>query len=164
MLDFGAFPPEINSARMYAGPGSASLQAAASAWNSLAAELNSAATGYETVVTQLSSEEWLGPASTAMANAAAPYVAWLNTTAAQAEQAANQARAAVAAYEQAFAATVPPPLIAANRAQTAQLVATNVLGQNTRRSRSSRPSTAKCGPRTPPQCTPTPGSRRRPPR
>ncbi|EID14161.1 PPE family protein [Mycobacterium xenopi RIVM700367] len=131
MLDFGAFPPEINSARMYAGPGSASLQAAASAWNSLAAELNSAATGYETVVTQLSSEEWLGPASTAMANAAAPYVAWLNTTAAQAEQAANQARAAVAAYEQAFAATVPPPLIAANRAQTAQLVATNVLGQNT---------------------------------
>ncbi len=131
MLDFGALPPEINSARMYAGPGSASLQAAASAWNSLAAELNSAATGYETVVTQLASEEWLGPASTAMANAAAPYVAWMTTTAAQAEQAANQVRSAAAAYEQAFAATVPPPLIAANRAQTAQLVATNVLGQNT---------------------------------
>jgi len=131
VLDFGALPPEINSARMYAGPGSASLQAAASAWNSLAAELNSAATGYETVVTQLASEEWLGPASTAMANAAAPYVAWMTTTAAQAEQAANQVRSAAAAYEQAFAATVPPPLIAANRAQTAQLVATNVLGQNT---------------------------------
>ncbi|KBB93576.1 PPE domain-containing protein, partial [Mycobacterium tuberculosis] len=25
MVDFGALPPEINSARMYAGPGSASL-------------------------------------------------------------------------------------------------------------------------------------------
>ncbi|WP_243460506.1 PPE domain-containing protein, partial [Mycobacterium canetti] len=24
-MDFGALPPEINSARMYAGPGSASL-------------------------------------------------------------------------------------------------------------------------------------------
>ncbi len=131
MLDFGALPPEINSARMYAGPGSSSFQAAASAWNSLAAELNSAAAGYDTVVTRLATEEWMGPASTSMANAAAPYVGWMQTTAAQAEQAATQARAAAAAYDQAFAATVPPPLIAANRAQTAQLVATNVLGQNT---------------------------------
>lgn len=131
MLDFGALPPEINSARMYAGPGSSSFQAAASAWNGLAAELNSAATGYDTVITRLASEEWMGPASTSMANAAAPYVSWMQTTATQAEQAATQARAAAAAYDQAFAATVPPPLIAANRAQTAQLVATNVLGQNT---------------------------------
>ncbi|BBZ13807.1 PPE family protein PPE26 [Mycobacterium branderi] len=131
MLDFGALPPEINSARIYAGPGSSSFQAAASAWNSLAAELNSAALGYDTVVTQLTSEEWLGPASAAMADAAQSHVAWLSSTAAQAEQAATQARAAAAAYDQAFAASVPPPLIAANRAQTAQLVATNVLGQNT---------------------------------
>jgi PPE-repeat protein len=131
VLDFGALPPEINSARMYAGAGPASLQAAASAWNSLAAELNSAAIGYDNVINQLVGEEWFGPASTAMANAAQPYIAWMNTTAAQAEQTANQLRTAVAAYEQAFAATVPPPLIAANRAQTAQLVATNVLGQNT---------------------------------
>lgn len=131
MLDFGAIPPEINSALMYAGSGSSSLQAAASAWNGLAAELSSAATGYNTVVTQLASEEWLGPASTAMANAVAPYVTWMNTTAAQAEQAATSAQAAIAAYEQAFTATVPPPLVAANRAQTAQLLSTNVLGQNT---------------------------------
>jgi PPE-repeat protein len=131
VVDLGALPPEINSARMYSGPGSSSLEAAASVWNALAAELNSAATGYDRVITQLASEEWLGPASTSMANAAAPYVAWLNTTATQAEQAATQARAAAASYEQAFAATVPPPVIAANRAQTAQLVATNVLGQNT---------------------------------
>ena len=47
MLDFGALPPEINSARMYAGPGSSSLQAAASAWNGLAAELQSAAPGLQ---------------------------------------------------------------------------------------------------------------------
>jgi PPE-repeat protein len=66
-----------------------------------------------------------------MAAAAAPYTAWMNTTAAQAEQTANQAMAAVAAYESAFGMTVPPPVIAANRALLAALVATNFFGQNT---------------------------------
>ena len=131
MVDFGALTPEVNSARMYAGPGSSSLQAAASAWNGLAAELQSAAQGYETVITQLSSDEWTGAASASMASAAQPYVSWMNSTAAQAEQAATQARAAAAAHEQAFAATVPPPLIAANRAQTAAAVQANVFGQYT---------------------------------
>ena len=116
---------------MYAGPGSSSLQTAASAWNGLAAELQSAAQGYETVITQLSSDEWTGTASAAMATAAQPYVSWMQQTSAQAEQAATQARAAAAAYEQAFAATVAPPLIAANRAETSQAVAANVFGQYT---------------------------------
>ena len=130
-IDFGALQPEINSARMYAGPGATSLTTAASAWNALAAELNSAALGYENVVTQLSSEEWLGPASTAMATAVTPYVAWMQTTAAQAEEAATKANAGAAAFEQAFTSMVPPPEIAANRATLTQAVATNVLGQNT---------------------------------
>jgi PPE-repeat protein len=38
-------PLEINSARMYAGPGPGSMVAAAAAWQSLADELNSAAAG-----------------------------------------------------------------------------------------------------------------------
>ena len=131
MLDFGALPPEINSARMYMGPGSSSFQVAASAWNGLAAELQSAAQGYETTITQLASDEWTGPASAAMASAAQPYVTWMQETAAQAEQAATQAQAAAAAYEQAFAATVAPPLVAANRAETAAAVQANVFGQYT---------------------------------
>ena len=131
MLDFGAIPPEINSARMYMGPGSSSFQVAASAWNGLAAELQSAAQGYETTITQLASDEWTGPASAAMASAAQPYVTWMQETAAQAEQAATQAQAAAAAYEQAFAATVAPPLVAANRAETAAAVQANVFGQYT---------------------------------
>ena len=131
MVDFGALPPEVNSARMYAGPGASSFQTAASAWNGLAAELQSAAQGYETTITQLSSDEWNGPASAAMANAAQPYIGWLQETSAQAEQAATQAQAASAAYEQAFAATVPPPLIAANRAETSALTQANVFGQYT---------------------------------
>ncbi len=131
MLDFGALPPEVNSARIYAGPGSGSLMTAASAWNALAAELNSAALGYEKLITALNSEDWLGPASASMAAAVQPYVTWMTTTAAQAEEAATQAQAAAAAYETALAASVPPPLIAANRAETMQLISTNVLGQNT---------------------------------
>ncbi len=131
MVDFGALPPEVNSARMYAGPGSSSLQAAAASWNGIAAELSSAATSYEQVVNQLVSDEWMGPASTSMASAAQSYVSWLSNTATQAEQAAIKARSAAAAYEQAFAATVPPPMVAANRAQTAAAVQANVFGQYT---------------------------------
>lgn len=129
-MDFGAIPPEINSARMYSGQGSGSLMAAASAWNALAAELNSTALGYDSVLTGLTGDEWLGPAAAVMADAAAPYVAWLTVTAAQAEHAATQARAAAAAYEAAFAAMVPPPVIAANRAEIQSLLQTNVLGLN----------------------------------
>src|ERR1700722_11665702 len=131
MVDFGALAPEINSARMYMGPGASSFQVAASAWNGLAAELQSAAQGYQTTITQLAGGEWNGPASAAMAGAAQPYISWLQETSAQAEQAAAQSQAAVAAYEQAFAATVPPPLVAANRAETAAAVQANVFGQYT---------------------------------
>ncbi len=49
----------------------------------------------------------------------------------QAEQTANQAKVAAAAYETAFAETVPPPVIAANRSLLMALVATNIFGQNT---------------------------------
>jgi PPE-repeat protein len=58
-------------------------------------------------------------------------VEWLSATAAQAEETAAQGRAAAAGYEAAFAMTVPPPEIAANRSLLAVLVATNFLGQNT---------------------------------
>ena len=130
-MDFGAFPPEFNSARMYSGPGSGSMQAAATAWNGLAAELRSAASSYGSVISELADESWTGPSSTAMAAAAVPYVAWMNTAAGEAEQTATQAGAAAAAYQAAFAMTVPPAQIAANRAQLASLVATNIYGQNT---------------------------------
>src|SRR5690625_5141215 len=131
MLDYGALPPEINSGRMYTGPGSAPMMSAASAWRTMAAELAAAAHSYETVVTQLSSEEWLGPGSASMSAAATPYIAWMNTTAAQAEQAAVQATAAAGAFETARAATVPPAAVTTNRVQQAALVATNILGINT---------------------------------
>ncbi|MCV7092856.1 PPE family protein [Mycobacterium interjectum] len=130
MVDFGALPPEINSARMYSGPGSGPLTTAASAWESLAAQLDSYTAGYSSILTELQGR-WSGGASSAMAGAVAPFVAWAAATAARAEQSAIQARVAAAAFEAAFAATVPPPAIAANRTQLALLVATNFFGQNT---------------------------------
>jgi len=130
-FDFGALPPEINSTRMYAGPGAAPMMAAAAAWNNVAAELTSNADASQSVISTLTDDEWRGPSAAAMATAATPYVAWMRTTAAAAQNAANQAMASAAAYEAAFAMTVPPPVVVANRVQLAALVATNILGQNT---------------------------------
>jgi PPE-repeat protein len=130
-MDFGALPPEVNSGRMYLGPGVATMLAASAGWESLAAELQAAASGYQSVISSLTDESWLGPTSMAMAAAVTPYLTWMSATAAQCEEAATQAIAAAAAYETAFAMTVPPPMVVANRVQLVALVATNFLGQNT---------------------------------
>lgn len=130
-MDFGALPPEVNSGRMYVGAGSGPLLAAAAAWDALGAELYSYAAAYNSTISGLTVGTWSGPAATSMSSAVVPYVAWATASAAQAEQVAMQARFAAAAYETAFAATVPPPVIAANRSLLMTLIATNILGQNT---------------------------------
>ena len=130
-MDFGALPPEINSGRMYFGPGCGSMLAAAAAWDGLAEDLHFTAGSYQSVIWDLTGAAWLGPSSASMAAAVAPYIEWMTTTAALCEQTASNARAAAAAYEAAFAMAVPPPMIAANRAQLMALIATNILGQNT---------------------------------
>jgi PPE-repeat protein len=131
VFDFGALPPEINSGRIYSGPGSSSMMAAASAWDGVAAELDTAASAYGSVIDELTGSQWLGPSSQLLVSAVTPYMSWIGAAAAQAEGTAGQARAAAAAYETAFTMTVPPPLIAANRVQLMTLVATNFFGQNT---------------------------------
>jgi PPE-repeat protein len=130
-MSFMMFPPEVNSALMYAGVGSGPLMAAASAWNELAADLETTATSYQAVIQQLTGGPWLGPSSVQMTSATAPYIAWLQGSSIQAAQTSAQASLAAAAYEGAFDSTVPPTVIAANRALLAALVATNFLGQNT---------------------------------
>jgi PPE-repeat protein len=130
-MSFMMFPPEVNSSLMYSGAGSGPLMAAASAWDELAADLEATAASYQAVLAQLTGSTWLGPSSARMAAATAPYVDWLALTSGQAAQTSAQARFAAAAYEGAFASTVPPAVIAANRALLAALVATNFLGQNT---------------------------------
>ncbi|HTM85949.1 MAG TPA: PPE domain-containing protein [Mycobacterium sp.] len=130
-MDFAALPPEVNSALMYSGAGPGPMLGAATAWTGLSTDLQLAATAYQSVISELTGGAWTGPSSVAMATSIAPFVTWLNTTATQAGKAAVQAKSAVAAYEAAFAMTVPPPVIMANRAQLMTLLATNILGQNT---------------------------------
>jgi len=130
-MSFSLIPPEINSALMYQGAGSGPLLEAATAWDGLAADLEATATQYQTAVTNLTTGTWLGPSSAHMASAAEPYIAWLQSTAAEAAQTGTQAKAAAGAYQTAYASMVPPPLITANRAELTTLVANNFLGQNT---------------------------------
>jgi PPE-repeat protein len=131
MVDYGLLPPEVNSGRMYTGPGAGPMLAAAAAWAGLAADLEAAAAGHRMVITELTGGPWQGPASASALAAITPFITWLDSGAEEAGQASSQAFAAAAAYEAAFAATVPPPVIEANRALLAALVATNFLGQNT---------------------------------
>lgn len=129
-MDWAALPPEINSARMYTGPGAAPILSASSAWAAIASQLAEAAENITSTVTGLA-EAWMGPSATAMTQAAATYLQWLTTTASLAAHTAAQAQAAGAAFETAYAAIVPPPVIATNRTLLAALVATNLLGSNT---------------------------------
>ena len=66
VFDFGALPPEINSGRIYAGPGSAPLIAAATAWDALASELQTTAASYASTIGELTTS-WQGPSSAAAA-------------------------------------------------------------------------------------------------
>jgi len=130
VFDFAARPPEVNSTLIYSGAGAGPMMAAAASFGSLSSELSTNATAYESVLQELSSQ-WTGPSSTAMVASAQQNIEWLQTTSAQLSEAAAKATASAAAYEAAFAASIPPPVVFANRAQLAMLVATNILGQNT---------------------------------
>jgi PPE-repeat protein len=130
MMNFSVLAPEINSARMFAGAGSAPMLDAAAAWDGLASELGSAASSFSAVTSGLAGQAWQGAASQAMSAAAAPYAGWLSAAATQATGVAQQARAAVGAFEAAQAATVHPSLVTANRNGLLQLVMSNLFGQN----------------------------------
>ncbi|MCV7102015.1 PPE domain-containing protein [Mycobacterium palustre] len=82
MPDFSLLPPEINSALIYAGAGAGPLFAAATAWDGLATDLWASASSFGAVISALAEGPWTGPASEAMAGAAAPYASWLASSAA----------------------------------------------------------------------------------
>jgi PPE-repeat protein len=129
-MDFAAMPPEVNSARIYSGPGSAPMLAAAAAWDSLAAELHLTAAAYSYEAAGLTGGSWLGPAAMSMAAAVTAHVEWLLRSATQAQETADQAKAAAGAYEAAFLSTVPALMISENRSRLMALIATNIFGQN----------------------------------
>ncbi|ARG56014.1 PPE family protein [Mycobacterium kansasii] len=130
IMNFSVLPPEVNSARLFSGAGSAPMVAAAAAWNGLADELAGAAASFSSVTSELLCQAWQGPASAAMASAAAPYTEMLSAAAGRATGAAVQAQAVADAFEGARAATIHPLAVAANRNGLVQLILSNFFGQN----------------------------------
>lgn len=132
-MTFSTWPPEVNSALLFDGPGSGPMLEAAAAWDGIANELSSAATAFSSVTSDVAGQAWQGPASALMTDAAAHYVSWLRAAAVQAGLSATQAQAAATAYEAALATIVDPGLITANRNQLVSLVRSNLFGQNATR-------------------------------
>lgn len=130
MVEYGALPPEINSARAYAGPQSAPLIAAHGAWEALSVNLASNAAALNSAIMSLLAGGWQGPSSAMMAAGGAQNVAWLYQAATQAQTTALAAAQAASAVEATYAGVVPPPLIEANRNLLEALVASNFLGVN----------------------------------
>jgi PPE-repeat protein len=128
--EFSFLPPEINSARIFAGAGSGPLFLAAQAWDSLAADLAGSASSFDSVIAGLAGGPWAGPASVAMAAAATPYVGWLSAAAGQAALAAGQAREAATAFETALATTIHPAVVSSNRVSFISLIQSNFFGLN----------------------------------
>src|SRR6516164_7789570 len=129
-MSFLVAAPEITSALMHVGAGSAPMLEAAAAWEGLASELGSAASAFNSVTSGLTGQAWQGAAAQAMTAAAAPYTGWLSSAAAQASGAAGQARAVASAFEAARAATIHPLAVAANRNSFMQAVRSNFFGLN----------------------------------
>ncbi|HEY0225412.1 MAG TPA: PPE family protein, partial [Mycobacterium sp.] len=128
-MEFIALPPEVTSALIHAGPGAGSLVAASAAWQELATNLEDTAEIYRSVLSSLAGS-WHGASGAAMAQAAAPYVAWLNTTAVQSQQTAVAAEVAAAAFSSTQASMVHPSVVLANRTRLMHLLATNWFGIN----------------------------------
>ncbi|MHA7651534.1 PPE family protein, partial [Mycobacterium sp. ML4] len=129
-MSFLVASPESLSAQIYTGPGSAPMLEAAAAWEGLADELDTAASSFGSLISQLTSSGWQGPAASAMTAVAAPYAQWLGSAAIQALGAAGGAKAVAAVFEAARAAVIHPVEIALNRNRLISLARSNIFGLN----------------------------------
>ena len=128
-MEFTTVPPEVIAALIHAGPGAESLIEASTAWQRLGTNLEESAAINGAALSSLT-EAWQGPSSSAMSQAVQPYLTWLRTTAQQAQQMANSAQAAAAAFSSVHAGVVPVAQVSANRTRLARLLATNTFGIN----------------------------------
>ncbi|AKN16087.1 PPE family protein [Mycobacterium haemophilum DSM 44634] len=127
-MHFEADPPEVNSGRMYAGPGAESLEAAASAWSSLRKEMMALERSFNRVLLGLM-DSWSGPAVTQAVDAAKPFARWLTDLSEQLSGIFWQIHAIVVAYDRARDEVVPPDEIADNRAERRMLIKRNAFGR-----------------------------------
>jgi PPE-repeat protein len=126
-----AFPPEVHSSLLDAGPGPGSLLAAAAQWQQLSDEYAEAATELNGLLVAARTTSWQGPTGDCYVSAHGPYLAWLEKTAADSAASAAAHDAAAAAYLAAACEMPTLPELAANHAVHAALVGTNFFGINT---------------------------------
>ncbi|WP_454561791.1 PPE family protein [Mycobacterium haemophilum] len=123
-----AYPPEVNSGNMYAGPGPDSMRAAAIAWRSLGKEMTALQKTFTRVLLDLM-DAWSGPAATQVIDAAKPFVRWQTDLCEQLSETETQIREIVSAYEWARNEVVAPVQIYRNRAEAQILIEYNALGR-----------------------------------
>ena len=128
---WSAFPPEVNAGQLMLGDQGASIEAAAIAYDVLAAALMAEAAQMAATTGSAAANGFIGAGGTAMTATAIPYIAALEALAAWVEQSAACAAAILQAYLTAKAAMIQVPVCETNRVSQAGFVATNIIGQNT---------------------------------
>jgi PPE-repeat protein len=128
---WSAFPPEVNAGQLMLGDQGASIEAAAIAYDVLAAALMAEAAQMAATTGSAAANGFIGAGGTAMTATAIPYIAALEALAAWVEQSAASAAAILQAYVTAKAAMIQVPVCETNRVSQAGFVATNIIGQNT---------------------------------
>ncbi|RUP05100.1 MAG: PPE family protein [Mycobacterium sp.] len=129
-MSFFTSLPEVTSEQMFSGPGAGPMLAASAAWAALADELDTAATSFASLISDLLTSGWQSPAARTMAGVAAQYGDWLYAAASHAGGAAAGAQSVASVYEVARAAVVNPIAIAINRNRLVSLALTNIFGLN----------------------------------
>ncbi|MGE2737414.1 PPE family protein [Mycolicibacterium vaccae] len=127
---WGAFPPEVNTARLMAGAGAAPMLQAATGWEAFAISLETQADELTASLASLA-QMWQGMGSERAITASMPMVLWLRMLSLQAHKRAAQATAQATAYSTAMATTPPLAEIELNHITHGVLEATNFLGVNT---------------------------------
>jgi PPE-repeat protein len=130
-VNYWGMTPEVNAIRLTTGPGAAAMAPVVAAYT--AAGTTHMQQGAQMMATAATTAagSWQGVGGSAMMAAALPKSEWQIEAGAHAAKASCLIGEAAAAHSAAVAATIPYPVVIANRIREATLQATNIIGQNT---------------------------------
>lgn len=127
MSEWGALPPDVNSARFWLGPGAGTFFTSAAQLEALAAMLMGVLGGHEGVAAALAGS-WAAPTGEIAVAANQPYATWLATVFGMLQHAAMSISAAGSSFETNKAATPTPLEVEENQTEHVTLQANNFLG------------------------------------